>query len=63
MSDDAMTVFDPNYYERRRAAAKPTEAELQAAAIERAGKDIAKGLKAVAAAIDRLADKLPAPED
>ena len=41
--------------------APPTDAQRQAVAIERAGKKIGEGLKAVADAIDRLAAKLPEP--
>jgi len=59
--DDERDALNPDGIRRPRNV-MPTDAERQAAAIERAGKKIGKGLEAVAEAIDRLAMKLPEPK-
>jgi len=59
--DDERDALNPDGI-RRPQNVVPTDAERQAAAIERAGKRIGKGLQAVAEAIDRLAMKLPEPK-
>ena len=59
--DDGRDALNPDGFPRPQKVVL-TDAERQAAAIERAGKTIGSGLQAVADAIDRLAMKLPEPK-